>query len=136
MVSLALTAPVRAQAVDPSPPNLLAQAAAAPSASGASAPSALSFSLPRNGIVGVIGPNGVGKTTLFKMILGEEKQDSGDIKVGETVSLSYVDQSRMGLDGDKNVWQLVSDELDYMKVGQVEVPSRAYVAAFGFTGPD
>ncbi|MDH4160497.1 MAG: energy-dependent translational throttle protein EttA [Actinomycetota bacterium] len=96
----------------------------------------LSFSLPRNGIVGVIGPNGVGKTTLFKMILGEEKQDSGDIKVGDTVSLSYVDQSRMGLEGGKNVWQLVSDELDYMKVGQVEVPSRAYVAAFGFKGPD
>ncbi|HUW15457.1 MAG TPA: energy-dependent translational throttle protein EttA [Actinomycetes bacterium] len=96
----------------------------------------LSFSLPRNGIVGVIGPNGVGKTTLFKMLLGEEKQDSGDIKVGDTVSLSYVDQSRMGLDGGKNVWQLVSDELDYMKVGQVEVPSRAYVAAFGFKGPD
>jgi ATP-binding cassette ChvD family protein len=96
----------------------------------------LSFSLPRNGIVGVIGPNGVGKTTLFKMIIGEEQPDSGNIRVGDTVSLSYVDQNRMGLDGDKNVWQLVSDELDYMKVGQVEVPSRAYVAAFGFKGPD
>ena len=96
----------------------------------------LSFSLPRNGIVGVIGPNGVGKTTLFKMIIGEEKPDDGEIKVGDTVSLSYVDQGRMGLDGGKNVWQLVSDELDYIKVGNVEVPSRAYVAAFGFKGPD
>jgi len=96
----------------------------------------LSFSLPRNGIVGVIGPNGVGKTTLFKMLVGEEKPDDGEIKVGDTVSISYVDQNRMGLDGDKNVWQLVSDELDYIKVGNVEVPSRAYVAAFGFKGPD
>ena len=96
----------------------------------------LSFSLPRNGIVGVIGPNGVGKTTLFKMIIGEEKPDDGEVKVGDTVSLSYVDQGRMGLDGGKNVWQLVSDELDYIKVGNVEVPSRAYVAAFGFKGPD
>jgi ATP-binding cassette ChvD family protein len=96
----------------------------------------LSFSMPRNGIVGVIGPNGVGKTTLFKMIVGEEKPDSGDLKVGETVKLSYVDQGRMGLDGEKNVWQLVSDELDWIKVGNVEMPSRAYVAAFGFKGPD
>ena len=96
----------------------------------------LSFSLPRNGIVGVIGPNGVGKTTLFKMIIGEEKPDDGEVKVGDTVSLSYVDQGRMGLDGGKNVWQLVSDELDYIKVGNVEVPSRAYVAAIGFKGPD
>jgi ATP-binding cassette ChvD family protein len=96
----------------------------------------LSFSMPRNGIVGVIGPNGVGKTTLFKMIVGEEKPDSGEIKVGETVKISYVDQGRGGLDGDKNVWQLVSDELDWIKVGHVEMPSRAYVAAFGFKGPD
>ena len=96
----------------------------------------LSFSLPRNGIVGVIGPNGVGKTTLFKMLVGEEKPDDGEIKIGDTVSISYVDQDRMGLEGDKNVWQLVSDELDYIKVGNVEVPSRAYVAAFGFKGPD
>ena len=96
----------------------------------------LSFSMPRNGIVGVIGPNGVGKTTLFKMIIGEEKPDSGEIKVGETVKISYVDQGRGGLDGDKNVWQLVSDELDWIKVGHVEMPSRAYVAAFGFKGPD
>ncbi|MEO8328712.1 MAG: energy-dependent translational throttle protein EttA [Candidatus Nanopelagicales bacterium] len=96
----------------------------------------LSFSMPRNGIVGVIGPNGVGKTTLFKMIIGEEKPDGGEIRVGETVKISYVDQSRGGLDGDKNVWQLVSDGLDWIKVGQVEMPSRAYVAAFGFKGPD
>ena len=96
----------------------------------------LSFSLPRNGIVGVIGPNGVGKTTLFKMIVGEEKPDEGELRIGDTVTISYVDQNRMGLDGDKNVWQLVSDELDYIKVGNVEVPSRAYVAAFGFKGPD
>jgi ATPase subunit of ABC transporter with duplicated ATPase domains len=96
----------------------------------------LSFSLPRNGIVGVIGPNGVGKTTLFKMIIGEEKPDEGELRIGETVTISYVDQNRMGLDGDKNVWQLVSDELDFIKVGNVEVPSRAYVAAFGFKGPD
>ena len=96
----------------------------------------LSFSLPRNGIVGVIGPNGVGKTTLFKMIIGEEKPDSGEIKVGETVKISYVDQGRGGLDGDKNVWEVVSDGLDWIKVGNVEMPSRAYVAAFGFKGPD
>jgi ATP-binding cassette ChvD family protein len=96
----------------------------------------LSFSLPRNGIVGVIGPNGAGKTTLFKMIVGEEQPDGGSIKVGETVSISYVDQGRSGLDPKKNVWQVVSDGLDYINVGQVEIPSRAYVAAFGFKGPD
>jgi ATPase subunit of ABC transporter with duplicated ATPase domains len=96
----------------------------------------LSFSLPRNGIVGVIGPNGTGKTTLFKMIVGEEKPDDGTIRVGDTVSISYVDQSRAGLDPKKNVWELVSDGLDYIKVGNVEMPSRAYVSAFGFKGPD
>ncbi|HEX3614083.1 MAG TPA: energy-dependent translational throttle protein EttA [Sporichthyaceae bacterium] len=96
----------------------------------------LSFSLPRNGIVGVIGPNGAGKTTLFKMLLDEETPDSGTIKVGQTVKISYVDQGRSNLDPAKNVWQIVSDELDYIKVGQVEVPSRAYVSAFGFKGPD
>jgi ATP-binding cassette ChvD family protein len=96
----------------------------------------LSFSLPRNGIVGVIGPNGAGKTTLFKMLLDEEKPDSGTIKVGQTVKISYVDQGRTNLDPTKNVWQIVSDELDYIKVGQVEMPSRAYVSAFGFKGPD
>ena len=96
----------------------------------------LSFSLPRGGIVGVIGPNGVGKTTLFKMIVGQEKPDSGELRVGETVKISYVDQSRGGLDPAKNVWQVVSDGLDYINVGQVEMPSRAYVSAFGFKGPD
>ncbi|MFM8783302.1 MAG: energy-dependent translational throttle protein EttA [Actinomycetota bacterium] len=96
----------------------------------------LSFSLPRNGIVGVIGPNGAGKTTLFKMILGLEKPDSGSIKVGETVKISYVDQSRAGIDPKKSLWEVVSDGLDFMKVGQVEMPSRAYVSAFGFKGPD
>jgi ATP-binding cassette ChvD family protein len=96
----------------------------------------LSFSLPRNGIVGVIGPNGVGKTTLFKMIIGEEKPDSGEIKIGETVKISYVDQGRGGLDGDKTLFEVVSDGLDWIKVGNVEMPSRAYVAAFGFKGPD
>jgi len=96
----------------------------------------LSFSLPRNGIVGIIGPNGVGKTTLFKTIVGLEKPDDGSVRVGETVKLSYVDQSRSGLDGTKTVWEVVSDELDYMMVGKVEMPSRAYVAAFGFKGPD
>ncbi|MFM7623412.1 MAG: energy-dependent translational throttle protein EttA [Actinomycetota bacterium] len=96
----------------------------------------LSFSLPRNGIVGVIGPNGAGKTTLFKMILGLEKPDSGGIKVGETVKISYVDQSRSGIDPKKSLWEVVSDGLDFMKVGQVEMPSRAYVSAFGFKGPD
>ncbi|MET7904102.1 energy-dependent translational throttle protein EttA [Streptomyces sp. NPDC005355] len=96
----------------------------------------LSFTLPRNGIVGVIGPNGAGKTTLFKMIQGLETQDSGKIKVGETVKISYVDQSRANIDPKKTLWAVVSDELDYINVGQVEMPSRAYVSAFGFKGPD
>ena len=96
----------------------------------------LSFTLPRNGIVGVIGPNGVGKTTLFKTIVGLEPLDAGDLKVGETVSISYVDQSRGGIDPNKTLWEVVSDGLDYIKVGNVEMPSRAYVAAFGFKGPD
>ncbi len=96
----------------------------------------LSFTLPRNGIVGVIGPNGAGKTTLFKTILGLEQPDSGTIKVGETVKISYVDQSRGGIDPKKTLWEVVSDGLDYIKVGHVEMPSRAYVSAFGFKGPD
>jgi ATP-binding cassette ChvD family protein len=96
----------------------------------------LSFTLPRNGIVGVIGPNGVGKTTLFKTIVGLEQPDSGIVKVGDTVHLSYVDQNRAGIDPKKNVWEVVSDGLDYIQVGQTEMPSRAYVAAFGFKGPD
>ncbi|WP_334168851.1 energy-dependent translational throttle protein EttA [Timonella senegalensis] len=96
----------------------------------------LSFTLPRNGIVGVIGPNGVGKTTLFKTIVGLEPLDGGDLKVGETVKISYVDQSRGGIDPNKTLFEVVSDGLDYIKVGQVEMPSRAYVAAFGFKGPD
>ena len=96
----------------------------------------LSFSLPRNGIVGVIGPNGVGKTTLFKTIVGMESLDGGELKVGETVSLSYVDQSRGGIAPDKTLWEVVSDGLDFIKVGNVEMPSRAYVASFGFKGPD
>lgn len=96
----------------------------------------LSFSLPRNGIVGVIGPNGVGKTTLFKTIVGLETPDSGSVKFGETVKLSYVDQARAGIDPRKTVWEVVSDGLDYIQVGQTEVPSRAYVSAFGFKGPD
>lgn len=96
----------------------------------------LSFTLPRNGIVGVIGPNGVGKTTLFKTIVGLEQPDSGIVKVGETVKLSYVDQTRAGIDPKKNVWEVVSDGLDHIVVGQTEVPSRAYVSAFGFKGPD
>lgn len=96
----------------------------------------LSFSLPRNGIVGVIGPNGVGKTTLFRMIVGEEQPDAGTIRIGETVKLAYVDQARAGLDPQKTAWELISDGLDYIKVGNVEVPSRAYIAAFGFKGSD
>jgi ATP-binding cassette ChvD family protein len=96
----------------------------------------LSFTLPRNGIVGVIGPNGAGKTTLFKTILGLEAPDSGSVKIGETVKIAYVDQSRGGIDGSKSLWEVVSDGLDYIKVGQVEMPSRAYVSAFGFKGPD
>ncbi|GGL06491.1 energy-dependent translational throttle protein EttA [Sphaerisporangium melleum] len=96
----------------------------------------LSFDLPRNGIVGIIGPNGVGKTTLFRMIMQAEKPDSGDITVGETVKISYVDQGRSNIDPAKNVWQVVSDGLDHIKVGHVEMPSRAYIAAFGFKGPD
>ncbi|GAA3845494.1 MULTISPECIES: energy-dependent translational throttle protein EttA [Brevibacterium] len=96
----------------------------------------LSFSLPRNGIVGVIGPNGVGKSTLFKTIVGLEGLDGGDLKVGETVKISYVDQSRGGIDPDKTLWEVVSDGLDFIQVGAVEMPSRAYVSAFGFKGPD
>jgi ATP-binding cassette ChvD family protein len=96
----------------------------------------LSFSLPRNGIIGVIGPNGVGKSTLFKTIVGIEKADAGEVKVGETVKLSYVDQERGGIDPKKNVWEVVSEGLDYIHVGQVEMPSRAYVSAFGFKGAD
>ena len=96
----------------------------------------LSFTLPRNGIVGVIGPNGAGKTTLFKTILGMEQPDSGTVKIGETVKISYVDQSRSGIDPKKSLWEVVSDGLDFMKVGNVEMPSRAYVSAFGFKGPD
>ena len=96
----------------------------------------LSFTLPRNGIVGVIGPNGAGKTTLFKTILGMEQPDSGTVKIGETVKISYVDQSRGGIDPKKSLWEVVSDGLDHIKVGQVEMPSRAYVSAFGFKGPD
>ncbi|HWS58638.1 MAG TPA: energy-dependent translational throttle protein EttA [Actinotalea sp.] len=96
----------------------------------------LSFTLPRNGIVGVIGPNGVGKTTLFKTIVGLEQIDAGTLRIGETVQLSYVDQSRGGIDPAKTLWEVVSDGLDFIKVGHVEMPSRAYVAAFGFKGPD
>ncbi len=96
----------------------------------------LSFTLPRAGIVGIIGPNGVGKTTLFKMIVGEEQPDAGSLDVGKTVQISYVDQSRGGIDSSKNVWEVVSDGLDHIKVGSFEMPSRAYVASFGFKGPD
>lgn len=96
----------------------------------------LSFTLPRNGIVGVIGPNGVGKTTLFKTIVGLEPLTSGELEVGETVKISYVDQNRSGIDPDKNLWKVVSDGLDHMMVGETEVPSRAYVASFGFKGQD
>jgi len=96
----------------------------------------LSFTLPRNGIVGIIGPNGAGKTTLFKTLIGMEQPDSGSVKIGETVKISYVDQSRGGIDSKKSLWEVVSDGLDYIKVGNVEMPSRAYVSAFGFKGPD
>ncbi|MDR6277047.1 ATP-binding cassette ChvD family protein [Corynebacterium suicordis] len=96
----------------------------------------LSFTLPRNGIVGVIGPNGVGKTTLFKTIVGLEDPDAGEVKVGSTVQLSYVDQNRANIDPEKTVWEVVSDGLDYIVVGQNEMPSRAYLSAFGFKGPD
>jgi ATP-binding cassette ChvD family protein len=96
----------------------------------------LSFSLPKGGIVGIMGPNGVGKTTLFKMVVGDEKPDAGSLKIGETVQLSYVDQSRAGLDPKKTLWETVSDGLDYIKVGKTEINSRAYVASFGFKGPD
>ncbi|GAA4189470.1 energy-dependent translational throttle protein EttA [Microbacterium oryzae] len=96
----------------------------------------LSFSLPPNGIVGVIGPNGVGKTTLFKTIVGLEPLDGGDLKIGETVKISYVDQSRANIDPEKTLWEVVSDGLDYITVGKIEIPSRAYVSKFGFKGPD
>ena len=96
----------------------------------------LSFSLPRNGLVGVIGPNGVGKTTLFKMIVGAEQPDSGHIKIGDTVKIAYVDQLRSGIDPAKNVWEAISGGESTIRVGNVEIPSRAYVAAFGFKGPD
>jgi ATP-binding cassette ChvD family protein len=96
----------------------------------------LSFTLPRNGIVGVIGPNGVGKTTLFKTIVGLEPLDAGDLKIGDTVDISYVDQSRGGIDANKSLWEVVSDGQDYIQVGKTEVPSRAYVSTFGFKGPD
>ena len=96
----------------------------------------LSFSLPRAGIVGIIGPNGVGKTTLFKTITGQEEADAGTVKVGDTVSFSYVDQNRAGINAEENVWQVVSDGLDHIKVANFEMPSRAYVASFGFKGPD
>ncbi len=96
----------------------------------------LSFSLPRNGIVGIIGPNGVGKTTLFKTIVGLEELDGGTLEIGESVSISYVDQNREGIDANKNLWEVVSDGNDYMMVGDTEIPSRAYVASFGFKGSD
>jgi len=96
----------------------------------------LSFELPRNGIVGIIGPNGVGKTTLLKAIVGLEPLDGGTLEVGETVSISYVDQARAGIDGSKRLWEVVSDGLDYLQVGDTEIPARAYIASFGFKGSD
>jgi ATP-binding cassette ChvD family protein len=96
----------------------------------------LSFSLPQGGIVGVIGPNGVGKTTLMKMIIGDEQPDAGTIRVGDTVRISYVDQNRARIAPDKNVWQVISDGEAYIRAGKTEIPSRAYVAAFGFKGSD
>jgi ATPase subunit of ABC transporter with duplicated ATPase domains len=96
----------------------------------------LSFRLPRAGIVGVVGPNGVGKTTLFRMVTAEEDADTGDLRVGNTVKISYVDQGRGRLDPAKNVWEVVSDGLDHIKVANFEMPSRAYIASFGFKGPD
>ncbi|MGX0104045.1 ATP-binding cassette ChvD family protein [Kocuria palustris] len=96
----------------------------------------LSFTLPRNGIVGVIGPNGVGKSTLFKTIVGKEPIDGGELRIGDSVKISYVDQNRENIDSEKSLWEVVSDGLDYIHVGQVEMPSRAYVSAFGFKGPD
>src|ERR1044072_4901910 len=96
----------------------------------------LSFTLPPNGIVGVIGPNGVGKTTLFKTIVGLEPLDRGELKIGETVKISYVDQTRSNIDPNKNLWEVVSDGLDIITIGKTEIPSRAYVSKFGFKGPD
>ena len=96
----------------------------------------LSFELPRNGIVGIIGPNGVGKTTLFKCIVGLEEPSAGTLDIGETVKIAYVDQNRAGIDADKSLWEVVSDGLDIIQVGETEVPSRAYVAGFGFKGQD
>jgi len=96
----------------------------------------LSFTMPPGGIVGIMGPNGVGKTTLFKTIVGLEQPDAGAVKVGETVQISYVDQSRAGLEAKKTLWEVVSDGLDYIRVGKTEINSRAYVASFGFKGPD
>lgn len=96
----------------------------------------LSFSLPRNGIIGVIGPNGVGKTTLFEMLSGNEEPDTGTIRVGETVRIAYVDQNRARIDPERTAWEVVSAGDDVLHIGSVEVPSRAYLAAFGFKGPD
>ncbi len=96
----------------------------------------LSFTLPRNGIIGVLGPNGVGKTTLFQILVGQEQPDAGELRIGETVRISYVDQNRAQIDPDHTAWEVVSDGHDFLTVGQVDVPSRAYLAAFGFKGPD
>ena len=124
--------PVRASVTSCSRPKTSRRASAT-----ASSCTTSSFTLPRAGIVGVIGPNGVGKTTLFRMIVGEEKPDEGDLTVGQTVKISYVDQSRGGIDPNKNVWEVVSDGLDFIKVANFEMnSSRAYVASFGFKGPD